>query len=398
MIRIQLMNQQHVSDLITLTGAAFGVSFSLLLYLSKQNHGAKRYLSLLLLLTGMSIIMQYLSNQELNVKHPHLIRVHYPVNFLFGPLLYLFTCELTESGRKHSGRWLHLLPFLLITLTMIFFYYRLDEATKLMIHRGGGDEYFIRHFFRLCQMLIIPHGLIYMVFSLIRSRSYQKRINQYFSRIDEINLKWLNRIIIIILLSWIISGFSMISRALHVQTFHFAYINGIVGTSLIYVLAYLMMRQPDLFKYISLVDELTQAPESSPEKTRKYKNLSMDEETQKESYRRLIATLEKNGKYLDPDLTVKELAESMGITSAQLSMVISSQSDHNFYSLVNTFRVEEAKALLASKEYVNRNILDVAYASGFNSKSVFNSYFKKISGITPLQYKKAHSAAIGRES
>jgi AraC-like DNA-binding protein len=156
-----------------------------------------------------------------------------------------------------------------------------------------------------------------------------------------------------------------------------------------------MMRQPDLFKYVTLVEELSQDhQESSPEKTQKYKNLKMDESTQKESYRKLITTLEESGQFLNPDLTVRELAESMGISSARLSMVISSQSDHNFYSLVNSFRVEEAKKLLVSDEYRNRNILDVAYASGFNSKSVFNNYFKKISGITPLQYKKAHTDPI----
>jgi AraC-like DNA-binding protein len=57
----------------------------------------------------------------------------------------------------------------------------------------------------------------------------------------------------------------------------------------------------------------------------------------------------------------------------------------DFRNFINRFRVEEAQRLLKSDPEMS--ILTICFEVGFNSKSTFNTAFKKISGITPRDYR-----------
>ena len=74
--------------------------------------------------------------------------------------------------------------------------------------------------------------------------------------------------------------------------------------------------------------------------------------------------------FADEDLTLQSFAEELEIKSHQLSQILNEILGKNFFQFVNGYRIEEAKNLL--KEERERNILWVAYAVGFNSKSSFN--------------------------
>jgi AraC-like DNA-binding protein len=58
----------------------------------------------------------------------------------------------------------------------------------------------------------------------------------------------------------------------------------------------------------------------------------------------------------------------------------------NFYNLVNEYRIKEVKDRLKSDKYKRLTILAIAYDSGFNSKSSFNTIFKEKTGQTPSEY------------
>ena len=60
----------------------------------------------------------------------------------------------------------------------------------------------------------------------------------------------------------------------------------------------------------------------------------------------------------------------------------------NFYTLVNDYRIEEVKRRLEDPRYRNLTILAIAYDSGFNAKSSFNTIFKEQTGMTPSEYQK----------
>ena len=92
--------------------------------------------------------------------------------------------------------------------------------------------------------------------------------------------------------------------------------------------------------------------------------------------------------YLDPNLTLRTLAEMMKIPSNHLSQLLNEGYGKNFADFVNTFRLETFKAKVADASQRHLTILALAYDSGFNSKTVFNTYFKKETGMTPKQFLK----------
>lgn len=106
----------------------------------------------------------------------------------------------------------------------------------------------------------------------------------------------------------------------------------------------------------------------------------------------LVAILEnamKNDKcYLNPNLSFERLAERLSVPSKNLSNVINRHFNVNFYEYINGFRIEEAKEQLLDPANKDKNITDIFYDAGFNSKSVYNTLFKKNFNMTPSQYRK----------
>lgn len=92
--------------------------------------------------------------------------------------------------------------------------------------------------------------------------------------------------------------------------------------------------------------------------------------------------------YLDPVLTIEDLAGQLDVPVKVLSQVINESLGQNFFDFVNSYRVEEAKKLLANARDPKITVFEVMYQAGFNSKSSFNTAFKKNALTTPGAYKK----------
>jgi AraC-like DNA-binding protein len=91
--------------------------------------------------------------------------------------------------------------------------------------------------------------------------------------------------------------------------------------------------------------------------------------------------------YLDSELNLIKLAELLQMTPHQLSYIINNGFNENFFQYVNGYRVEKAKELLVEDEMNKLSILGIAFESGFNSKTSFNTTFKKFTGQTPSEFK-----------
>jgi AraC-like DNA-binding protein len=103
---------------------------------------------------------------------------------------------------------------------------------------------------------------------------------------------------------------------------------------------------------------------------------------------KLTRVMKENRLYRDANLTLQSLAETLGVTSHQLSWVVNEVMGLSFSSLVNGWRVEEVKRVLAKSDSNRSSILQAAMEAGFNSKAAFNRAFKVQTGMTPSEYKK----------
>jgi AraC-like DNA-binding protein len=92
--------------------------------------------------------------------------------------------------------------------------------------------------------------------------------------------------------------------------------------------------------------------------------------------------------YLNHLLTIDNLANQLNIAPRTLSQIINRHFLQNFFEFINQYRIDESKILLVSEEHKKSTMLEVMDLAGFNSKATFNTFFKKIVGLTPTQYRK----------
>lgn len=125
------------------------------------------------------------------------------------------------------------------------------------------------------------------------------------------------------------------------------------------------------------------------EQRKKYQNLNLSPLVMTDYEERIINTLEHERLYLNPSLSLQMLSEKCGVPDYALSFVLNEQLKTNFTSLVNLYRVNEAKRLLVDPAKNHLSIAGIAYECGFNTLSSFNSAFKKLNNATPSEYKKS---------
>ena len=145
----------------------------------------------------------------------------------------------------------------------------------------------------------------------------------------------------------------------------FLFFNGIV---------YIALRRPETFQ-----------------QTQKYQS-SILNKSDKEVYRvKLISLMNQEKLYLNPSITINEIAQKLDIHPIYVSQIINEIFQQNFRDFVNKYRIEECKRLLTQEDH-HLNIMGIALDSGFNSKSAFNRAFKRHTGITPKEFKKSVSS------
>lgn len=127
---------------------------------------------------------------------------------------------------------------------------------------------------------------------------------------------------------------------------------------------------------------------SKTSNTKKYSTSTLDPETAEKTIPELIRLMEEEKQYLNPDLTLKDLAKALRIHYNHLSRIINERFGLSYNDFVNKYRIEEAQRRLHDPDLKNKSISDIMYDSGFYSKSVFNTAFKKLTGKTPSQFRK----------
>ncbi|MDO4194583.1 MAG: AraC family transcriptional regulator [Prevotellaceae bacterium] len=113
------------------------------------------------------------------------------------------------------------------------------------------------------------------------------------------------------------------------------------------------------------------------------------EEVDRQLLHHLQELLEVEGVYKEPGITVAELAQRMNVTRADLSRVVNQQLHCSFPALLNQYRVREAIRLLTDSSTTSYKLEAIGDLCGYNNRQVFHAAFKKETGLTPLEFRKA---------
>lgn len=108
----------------------------------------------------------------------------------------------------------------------------------------------------------------------------------------------------------------------------------------------------------------------------------------------LQLSLERDRLYLNPNLTINDLAKAVGTNKTKLSFVINNYLNQNFSSLLNRYRIREAIQLLSDNKYYDYKIEAIGEMCGYSSRQVFHAAFKKAMGITPTHFRNVSKSKI----
>lgn len=387
----------NLTSIILLLGAAQGFLLALLIFHKHGRLYANHFLGSLMLL--YSIILADLLLQDLGfyAGRPRLKFIGLGLPFVIGPLHYLYAKYLVYPSRKFRGiEWLHFLPLILFKIYLLpDFLHNGGMITAVFSATETGSLPLADLLFNWA---IIAQIMIYLYLTLLIIRRYSRDIKDQFSNIARVRLDWLRNITLLAMYAWLVFFVENIFLFAGIQFSHLFSLSSVIGALYVYLLGYLGLFKSEIFtepavaasiSRLHLLDSAHIMGDSGqvPESVRKYEKSGLSPEKAKEYLDRLICLMEEEKPYRNSDLTLQQLAEMAGITPHNLSEVINTQLRHNFFDFVNQYRLEEVKRALLEPENQHLKILAIAFEAGFNSKTSFNTIFKKYLGMTPSEYR-----------
>jgi AraC-like DNA-binding protein/Flp pilus assembly protein TadD len=142
-------------------------------------------------------------------------------------------------------------------------------------------------------------------------------------------------------------------------------------------------------RFQELMDKMFGKTNISDFEKKKYKKSYLKKEEAQKYYTILEKYMADEKPFLQGNLTLRQLAEMIDLHPNYLSELLNEKIGKNFSEYINHYRVETFKGMAQEPKNAHLSLLGLAYESGFNSKTAFNTFFKKETGMTPKQYLKS---------
>jgi AraC-like DNA-binding protein len=370
-------------ELILIPGIFLAAFLALLIFTSKGKVISDYFLAGLFLIYGATILLSLVEiyNRVNGYPHPGFINVSTPLIFLHGPAIWFYIKSLTDQKFNFKIVYLlHFVPFLIVLSLFSKTIYCLPVEEKIAIDSGNSIRDDLLYPLIITGIFISTQG--YYLWGILLIRNFNKRIKGYFSKTENIDLKWLKFLLIAAITSYaLISLLYAIDYALGLMPYGVLQITGyIIASIYIIVLGFFGLRQGNLFSSTSVNLDLEKAVEME--------YVKKPVEKKDEVFIKKLLDYMKQGKpFLDPELTISKLADDLIVSPEYLSEILNGRLNRNFFDFVNSYRVEEFKSRITDASSDNFSIIGVAWECGFNSKATFNRVFKRVSGMTPGEYK-----------
>ncbi len=360
--------------------------------LQANNSAANKWLLLTIGLSSISILFYILSNfQNVVTIFPKVLFLGDIVLFLYAPFYYFYLRKLLFNIKGLPTRWyVHFIPFLIQML--IYLPYLLRSDKSMLDSIMNQDTIVVVIFLASGFAALIWNGYYWNLFRKTIA-IYKEQFQSNFSY-DQ-NLNYLNTVLIIQFICLAIWAFFFVvfgvSRLLGFDTLdiqeNFIDLIWLSFSVVTYLLGYFAISQPETFKAVPQSISILDDPLES---TVAQKKVTLVEKTVDENLIVVVESLEKNIKlnrpFLNPRLTLSELANQIKTQPHILSKAINEHYGKNFFELINGYRIEEFKRLVDEEKFQNYTLLALAYEVGFNSKTAFNRSFKKSTNQTPKEY------------
>jgi len=344
---------------------------------------ANRFLAINICIVNIHLTYLMVLDTNLENMFPYLLWIPYSFLAAIGPFILFYVKALTNAdfsiSRINSK---HLIPVLIevgIQVTMI---------SQSILNREllyNTPLYFYTT--PLIYIWVASSIFYYLRLSLGIIDNHEVWLIRNLSNLKEITLTWLKRLIVYYRLLWIV-WIPFVTAFLLFFRYQLQYL------VVVLVLYFLMLVMIYLTFWIGIEGLSRTNFILIRDSEKKTENKNFTQLTQDEIHdyiRRLDQLMSEEKIYLNQNLSLYELAARLKADPNLISFILNNHLKMNFYDFINRHRIDEVKSKLDDAQYNHLTLLGIALESGFNSKTTFNRVFKRITGITPTQFKKKNT-------
>ncbi len=355
-----------------------------------------RFLAGLLFLYSFVLVYLMLGDLDVFINHPYLIDYILGFVFLAPPLhLYYAIFQLNPGRKLKLLDVIHLIPFAAFEISrLIQNLSGKPEDVEWFQHQGGPALY---------NWVILFYSMAYLAVTIYILFRHAKSSPNYLSNIERIRFGWLRNLTYLtgaMLLLFFTENFLFLQG---IEISHEFSFSSFMVAVYVYTIGYLSLLKPEIFSVpeaeiirLGKMEEpaKTTKTEQGAESTgAKYKKSGLSADRASEISARLVELMEKEKPYTDFNLTLNSLADKLKVSPHNLSEVINSRLNQNFFDFVNRYRIDHVKRDLSNPSKKHFTVIALAFEAGFRSKSSFNLLFRKFESITPSEYRKQNLPA-----
>ncbi|WP_235294432.1 helix-turn-helix domain-containing protein [Portibacter lacus] len=375
------MDNYTILSIASFVVVVFSLFFSFFLFTVKSdNKLSNRILGTLLFLNAIEI-SSFFYHRFIDV--PMVLEMfRIDLTIANQPLLYFYVLSLIYEDFKLSRKHLlHFIPYIISFVVLIPRFYGVDAA--------GKEAYFNNYLYNPETQFVITmsyvQSIVYKVLIFYVLAKARKITLENFSSFYANNIKWLFQLNIFSAIILLLVLFKTFSKFVVEDAESLNFIRIMVVILVLIFTCWLILKalyKPEIFRGIKTTQKPVNAileTENNPPRTEK-----VDEKIQ--SLEKFMLELKP---FLNPNLTIQSLANKVDLPVTELSLLINHYIGKHFFDYVNEYRIKEAMKELKDPRNMKMTISEILYQVGFNSKSSFNTAFKKFTSMTPSEFRKS---------
>lgn len=321
---------------------------------------------------------------------PQLVGLELPLRMLMGPALYLYTRSMmpTEKLRVWPTVGLALLGLLAITLVMSPFFQLTAEEKLALANPEIRDPGLFRLMLIICSatsVIFVVFTLCYVFAALRLQAQHRRRVMEQYANIESRSLDWLRSMLVVWGFVWLLYILDNMLWVLNMQPPGLDMVLAVSYALAVILFAHLALHQStpklEIIQGNTASAPITSEIETPPAFDRA---ASLAPERMQRIALKLRHVMENERLFTNNELSLRHLVDATKTTANHLSETFSQHLKTNFFQFVNEYRVTEAKQLLATSD---ATVTTIAFEVGYNSRSTFNSAFKKETGLTPTGFR-----------
>jgi AraC-like DNA-binding protein len=368
----------------------------------KRKNPSKKYLGLLLLSMTTFLVINAIHFLGYHNIFAYLYIIYLPVLLSIAPAYFLYILSITRENHdvKKMQRLILFIPGIVILIANIIILGFMDQTKWLSIIQeglfgqnveGAGNPDLLMAFW-IGGIILVFGQIIFAIMKVSRiMQTEADMMRQEPAYLAYLEWRWILGISISVLIFLVINV--LIEMIVPVNFIGMVVIYNILMLLSGGITGFLGMKQDDLLNQVEKIGFTSKTPvdEISQEIKIHERNVSTSEfilnSEAKEIHTRLIDYLESDKPFINSDYSMHDLCNQLNISRRKISYVLNEIMNKNFYGVINEYRVKEAQALLMKDELNQLKIEVLGEMVGFQSKSSFNACFKKVTGMTPSEYR-----------